>query len=151
MGAYNSTYVGIFLEVPVITKEVEKEVLKNSKGKVFTSGKFDPEIGEPLIIEKVFEKKRVLPTPYFEKDGVDDDTFWTPEYHQNTKNIRYFLINEYNKFHQKIEECETLELTDVNIPNIIEDFKKEYSEYLEYYSLIGYDVKIKWGIVNYAH
>jgi hypothetical protein len=43
MGAYNSTYVGVFLEVPVITKEVEKEVLKNSKGKVFTSGKFDPE------------------------------------------------------------------------------------------------------------
>jgi hypothetical protein len=151
MGAYNSTYVGVFLEASIVTKQVEKEILKNSSGKIFTTGKFDPETGEKLIIEKVYENKKIYPTPYFEKDGIDDDTFWAPEYHGNSRNVKYFLINEYNKFHQKIEECETLEFTDLNILSIIDEFKKEYSEYLDHYKKIGYDFKIKWGIVNYAN
>lgn len=151
MGFYKSTYVGVFLEVPIFTKEVESEVLKNSNGEVFTNGKFDPETGEELIIEKVYKKKKVYPMPYFEKDGIDDDTFWTPECHYNSRKFSYFLINGSNKFSSVIEDEESIELTDIDIPNLISEFKKEYSEYLEYYRSIGYDFKVKWGIINYAH
>lgn len=151
MGAYNSTYVGIFLEVPIMVKEVEKEILKNSQGKVFNSGKFDPDTGETLIVEKVYDKKKVYPISYFEVDGKDNDDFWSPEYHQNSSKVTYFLLNGDRRFSKNIEPGETLELSEIDIPNLIEEFKKKYSFHLEYYKNIGYEVKIKWGIVNYAH
>lgn len=151
MGAYNSTYVGIFLEVPIMVKEVEKEILKNSQGKVFNSGKFDPDTGEELIVEKVYDKKKVYPISYFEVDGKDNYDFWSPEYHQNSSKVKYFLLNGDRRFSKKIEPGETLELSEIDIPNLIEELKKKYSFHLEYYKNIGYEVKIKWGIVNYAH
>ena len=151
MGAYNSTYVGIFLEVPIMVKEVEKEILKNSQGKVFNSGKFDPDTGEELIVEKVYDKKKVYPISYFEVDGKENHNFWSPEYHQNSSKVKYFLLNGDRKFSKNIEPSETLELSEIDIPNLIEEFKKKYSFHLEYYKNIGYEVKIKWGIVNYAN
>jgi hypothetical protein len=39
----------------------------------------------------------------------------------------------------------------IDLDKIIKDFEKEYSKYLEYYKSLGYDYKIKWGVINYAH
>jgi hypothetical protein len=78
MGVYNSTYVGVFLEVKVETKDVPVKTLKNSKGEIFKSGKFDPNTGEELIEEITYKKSKVSPYPWLE--GVSEN-FWTPEYH----------------------------------------------------------------------
>lgn len=148
MGYSSSTYVGIFLEVPIFTKDVEIEVLKNSSGKVFVSGRFDPETGDPLIVEKIIKKEKVYPNPYF-INGLDDDTFCTIEYHKGSERFRYFLLNRRNKFSKSMGECDTFEFGDIDIPDLIKEFKEVYSYHLEYYKSIGYDISIKWGILNY--
>lgn len=147
MGYSSSTYIGIFLEVPISTKDVEIEVLKNSSGKVFVSGRFDPETGEPLIVEKVLKKEKVYPNPYF-INGLDD-TFWMPEHHKGIDKFRYFLLNRRNKFSKSMGECDTFELESIDIPDLIKEFKDIYSYHLDCYRGLGYDVSIKWGILNY--
>lgn len=148
MGAYNSTYIGVFLEVPIETKEVNKTILKNSNGNIFKSGKFDPNTGEPLIEETITEKVKCYPNTWLDDDC---DTFWTPEYHKNSHKLKYFLLSSRNKFSQTIEESETFEIDEIDIKALIEEFKRVYSHYLDYYSHKGYNFKVKWGIVNYAN
>jgi hypothetical protein len=77
MGTYSSTYVGVFVKAKVEQKNVPYTVLKNSKGKIFSSGKFDPQTGEELIEETIYRKEKVYPVCWDD----DDFDFWTPEYH----------------------------------------------------------------------
>jgi hypothetical protein len=51
-----------------------------------------------------------------------------------------------------LESCETYEFFGKrDFDEEIEKFKEKYKKYLEYYKSLGYDYKIKWGCVNYAH
>lgn len=152
MGAYASTYIGVFLEVPIEEKEVPYKVLKNSIGKIFKSGKFDPDTGETLTEETIYKKKKIYPVPYIQdEEELEEDMFFSPEFHEGYGKIQYFLLNFKSKYSETIDENETAEFTDIDIKEVIENFKEEYSKYLSYYKRIGYNFKIKWGIVNYAH
>jgi len=149
MGVYNSTYVGVFLEVKVETKDVPVKTLKNSKGEIFKSGKFDPNTGEELIEEITYKKSKVSPYPWLE--GVSEN-FWTPEYHYNKSKHVYFLLDIKSKYAKTIEECETIIFSGtVDIPNLIEEFKEEFKEDLKIYSEMEYKYEIKWGVINYSN
>lgn len=154
MGSYNATYIGVYLKVAYSKCEQETITLVNSEGKVFKSGSFDPDTGEKLI-EKVSKTyKMVRPDVYI--DDVDDlyeDEFHSPMYTDSSTHA-YFLINSETRFGKHLEPYSTFNV-DVNvldIGEIIEKFKKEYSAYLHHYSVVcGYEVEVKWGVINYGN
>jgi hypothetical protein len=153
MGAYPSTYIGVFLEVPIEKKEVPYTVKVNSNGKEFKKGNFDPETGEELKEETRYNNEEVYPYPYIDdNDELEEDYFWMPQYHQDYESKKYFLLNFSSKYSSTLEECETYEYSDViDTKSLIEEFKEEHKSYLEHYKNEGYNITIKYGIVNYAH
>lgn len=149
MGLYNSTYVGVFLEIPIKQVKIPETIFVNSKGKEFYDNtKFDPETGERLKEKTVFKIVLDRPQPDVEFD-YDFDKFWAPTYHENCNNVKYFLINDERLIN---DELTTQEFSGkMDFDEEIKKFKTTYAEYLEYYRDAGYDYKIKWGVVNYAH
>ncbi len=48
-------------------------------------------------------------------------------------------------------ELSNLDMSDADISDLIISFKEDYRNYLEYYSKSYPDIKICYGVVNYAH
>jgi hypothetical protein len=158
MRVYNGTYIGVFLEIPLVGTLVPYTVKVNSKGKQYGEDmQFCPTTGEKLKTVEKHKKEKCHPQAYIHGhddfyNGCGDDTFWEPEYHQKNDKVQYFLINVSDKFHINIDSYQTHEFSGmIDLDKIIKDFEKEYSKYLEYYKSLGYDYKIKWGVINYAH
>lgn len=80
---------------------------------------------------------------------LGEDTFFTPAYTNGGKRIGTFVLNGSSKYSFIEDDIFNYDLSDINIPQLIEDFKVEYSKYLDYYQKKFGDLKIKYGIVNY--
>jgi len=148
-----TTYIGVYLKVAYSKCEQETITLVNSQGKEFKSGQFDPDTGEKLI-EKVSKTyKWVKPDIDIEDEYLDEDEFHSPLCIDSNTHA-YFLINRNTRFSTHLGEYSIFKVSvdTIDIKEIIEEFKKEYSDYLHYYTTVrGYEVEVKWGVINYGN
>lgn len=152
MGTYNTTYVGIYLEIPHLkTTKTETFFVHPETGKRQKS-KFDANTGrqnDQKSEEKIFY---ITPMSYIEdNDELDEDEFFTPAYTYAGNKIQTFILNSKTKYSNSDSDLFNLDLSDKNITKLIEEFKIEYKQYLDYYIDKYKEVNIKYGVVNYAH
>ncbi len=152
MGSYNSTYVGIYLELKYNQKPVIQKSYVDSIGKK-TKNKFDPNSGQPNQIKEETVISEVVPTSYITDDslGMNEDEFFTPSYTGAGKRIQTFLLNGRTKYSMTNDDLFNFSIEQLNIPKLIEDFKVDYKKYLDYYQTQFGDFQIKYGVVNYAN
>jgi len=160
MGIDSSTYIGVYLEVPYkkMTNTVSHYVTDLGAK---TANRFCPNTGkehQPVSNSKEVFKR---PTSYYEefesltedeKDYLDDELFWTPEYAESPKNTSVFILN--NKCKYKLankDDQSTTDLSNVDIPILLNDFSVEYKNYVDAFKKEYGDVKVKFGVVAYAN
>lgn len=158
MGIDSSTYVGVYLVIPhkKVTKTDTYYVDVNGNR---TTNKFDPNSGkENKLVEKT---KTEVDEPWTEfddyetltdeeRDDLDDDTFWSPQYMASPKNTSIFILNSGKKYRLVDEENEsTTDLTNVNIPVLLNDFSVEYAKYINAIKKEYGSVEVKFGAIHY--
>lgn len=149
MGTYNSIHVGIYLEVPYVKgTETDTFYAHPETGKRQKS-KFDAQTGRENVKNSVQKTVYVTPMSYIVEDGYIEDQFSTPPYTNAGKHIQTFLLND-KKYCNNFDNLNNLNLTDLDIPNLITEFKIEYRKYLDYYTNLYGVVNIKYGVVYYA-
>ena len=154
MGISNSTYVGIYLEIPFLKGTVTESFYVSPTSGKRQKNKFDAQTGVRNLDKTETSVVNIEPTPWIEDvEGLCVDEFFDPEYHGGGKNIRTFILNGRNKFNLNDydDEVFNVDLSSVNIPQLIEEFKVEYKGYLDYYTQEYETVNIKFGVVEYAH
>ena len=161
MGAYNNIYVGIYLEVKNGSKVQNKTIMKHPvTGKVQKNldHKFSPQDGKEFIKEQIKETKMVYAQPYIEGvEGLCEYEFIAPAYTgMSDEEGRTFILNSSSSKYVSLgsdSDLFNLDLQDMgDIRNVlVEDFMLEYEPYLSYYRKHFGEVKVKYGIVHYAH
>ena len=151
------TYIGPYIEADIETKKIETKVLANPvTGKIFNSGKFDPETGTELKEISVMEDLAIHPKAYINNTslGLVEDMFYSPDFMCWPEVKKIFLLNE------KCLECGVIRIGDGDLIEIGEDtinpsksilyFVNKYKDYLDYYEYVcNYTIRIKYGIVTY--
>lgn len=151
------TYIGIYLEVPYATKKVEKTIYKNPTTGLPMKTAFNPNTGEKAIVETTLVDERVRPTPFeFEgMDGFDAELFFSPEFDGAGDYKKTFVINyTYNRYRIPFEgdrESFNIEFPDINVLQLIREFREEYSKYIDYLENNFGPVAVKYGVVHYYH
>lgn len=151
MGTYNSTYIGIYLEVPYSKATRIVKTYVDPQGKK-TKNKFDPNTGQKNGVKEEMVVDEITPSSYIvDVPGLGEDEFFTPAYTNGGKKIQTFLLNGRSKYSYTEDDLFNFDLGNVNPSQLIEDFRVEYAPYLEYYQQKYGDFTIKYGVVNYAH
>lgn len=152
MGAYNSTYIGIYLEVPFSkTTKIDKYYVHSETGKKQNS-KFDANTGRENILKEESKEVDVYPSPYIENvEGLNEDEFWTPAYTGGCKRTETFILNGNRKYSNVDDDLFNFDLSGIDISKLIDEFKIEYKPYLDYYMKEYGEFEVKYGVVNYAN
>ena len=155
MGAENSTYVGVYIQIPHYKKEHRRDVLRHPVTNKVMKTKFCPMSGEAgipdVIVENVWvEPTRYIDEPWVEENGFTEDEFFSPAY---TRSERETVILSEGKYQLETKgRLFNLDIRDVDAKKLIEEFKIEYKLYLDYYDSFYFDdLKVCFGVVNYAH
>lgn len=92
MGAYNSTYVGIYLEIPFYKTEKTITTFKHPvTGKTMKS-KFCGETGAEAIVTTRIESQLVEPSYWIEdQEDLEGDTFWQPAFTGGGKILQHLF------------------------------------------------------------
>ena len=151
MGAYNSTYIGIYLEIPYT--KVEKVITKYKHPTTGNnmSSRFCKDTGvEGIKIENKMNEY-VRPSAYIEDvEGLEECKFFSPEYANGGKNIETFILNNDDDFSHRDGDLFNFSMTKSPI-GLIDAFKVRYSNYLDYFKDLYGEVNVYYGVVNYAH
>ena len=148
MGVHNSVYVGVFIEAPEYKVETKRNVFRKPSGKIAKT-KFNPETGEEYISDVIVENVWERPMPYItDNDSLNEGEFFVPEYIETNAFLAYGKYEIKNS-----DELFSIDFEDIDINKLINDFKSEYKEYLDYYKTKypQCNFKVKFGIVHYAH
>jgi hypothetical protein len=158
MGSYPSTYIGIYVEVPIAVKKVEKTIYKNPTTGLETRYAFDPKTGEKANAETTLVDEDTYPSPFdfSTMDGFDDELFFSPAYDGAGEGKKTFVINYHNsRFRMPTEnEAETFNIEfpyNLNIKELIAEFIREHGKYIEYWQKEYGPIAVKYGIVHYYH
>lgn len=152
MGAENSTYIGIYLEIAHVKSTItETKYCHPETGKV-QKHRFDENTGQENIKKTTTREEYKEPRSYIvDVDGLNEDEFFTPAYTGGGKRIQTFVLNSSkNKYGRHLDEIENYEVN-INIGELINQFNIDYKKYLDYYKNLYGEVSVKYGIVNYAH
>ncbi len=155
MGAENSIYLGMYLEVSDGNKIESVVSYKDSNGNK-TSSKFNPDNGEENTMVITERNLTVHPCSYKIKvDGFDDDEFFMPSYSGAGKGVNTWVCNgkDFNinvDCHQDLFNLDLSFLDFEYISNVKKEFMEYYEKYLEE---LGKEFKyvVKFGLVYYAH
>lgn len=147
MGAENSTYVGIYLEIPFRKHEQKVMSYNHPVTGRKMKNKFCPDSGAECVATTKVDITYVEPDAYIQKEGFEEDTFFSPAYTGGGNRVATFILND----SRSLEELENRSLTHVDIAGIIDIFKISYKKYIEYYTDLYGKVDIHYGVVNYAH
>jgi hypothetical protein len=149
----NSTYVGIFLEMETTTRKTQKEILVNSKGQIFTEGKYDPNTGERLTSNNVSLKVVVIPDAVI----TDKDNIYSEEFSRifldiigsDNERILFILNTANDKYCRYLKGSEIHNIEGTLKPeNLIESFKSDFKTHLKHYDKQGYKYTIRYGVIN---
>ena len=150
MGYYNSVYVGVFIEAPLIKAQTEIKVFRKPSGKI-SKTRFNPETGEEYIEDIIIKDITETPVPYIDdNDSLNEDEFYIPGY----TDTNVFLCNVDSKYRFCDDsDIFVLSLENINMNELINDFKVEYKEYLDYYKnkYPECDFKVKFGVICYTN
>jgi hypothetical protein len=153
MGTYNSTYIGIYLEIPFV--KVEKEIITYTHPTtgVKMSKKFCPDTGVEGIEHKRTETKYSEPNTYIDDvDGLEEDMFWQPNVTGGEKCATVILNRHNKKFAHTDDDYFNYSIdSSLNIEDLISEFKVKYDEYLNYFIEKYKVVNVKYGVVNYGN
>jgi hypothetical protein len=145
-----SVYIGVYLQFPYQEEEITNISYVDVNGKK-TGNKFDPNTGQPNLEKLEIIKKEVIPNPWIEGvPGLGKDTFTTYEW-MGGKKVSTFILSRSGKYCREIGDVANCDLSEVDPPSIISDFKIEYCKYLDYYRGKFGDFSIKFGVVYYAN
>lgn len=152
MGVYNTTYFGIYLEIPFLEcTKTETFYVHPETGKR-QQNRFDANTGRENTLKSEEKIVHVEPNAYIDDvDGLDEDMFFRPAYTNGGKRIQTFVLNCRSKFSSSDSDLFNLDVSNIDIPKLIEEFKVEYKKYLDYYISEYEVVNVKYGVVNYAH
>lgn len=160
MGIDSSTYVGVYLVVPYKKMTVTTSHYVNESGKK-TNSKFCPNTGKEHALVDVSESKMESPWTEFDEyesltedeiDELDDDMFWNPQWTETKKNTSIFILNQKSKYYlSNAEHTSTVDLTNVDIPNLLNDFSVYYKKYLDAIKKEYGSVEFKFGVVAYSN
>jgi hypothetical protein len=145
------TYIGIYLNIPYYKHTKEITILKNPITGKEVKDKYDKNTGIKSIIEKKIIIEYLRPNSYI-VDEIDynEDEFWTPAYCEDETQV--FLISENNNFNFNIyDDLFTFDISNININELILEFKMKYKKYIDYYIKLYNQVDICFGVVNYAN
>ncbi len=150
MGYNMGLYMGIVVKVKGGPKEFEKEAWINKNGNEQDT-QFNPDSGEKHEWKTLKETRNVQPDCYIE--GLDEDTFWSPEFAGAEKGWENFMYqgNE-SKYTTSLGDPESgffQELPEFNKHKLIEDFKVDYQEYLEHWRSEFNNVEVAYGLLTY--
>lgn len=153
MAAYNSVYIGIYLEVKNSSRPKTETYYLNPTTNKEESTPFNSHTGQENVKKTREFQETVHSTPYeIEAEGFDEDEFFCPAYSGAPKGSNTWLINRYNEFRIKGhgDMLVNIEMEHIDIPTLKEKFKKHYHKFLEE---VGkhFKYEIKYGIVYYAH
>lgn len=154
MGTRNSTYVGIYLEIPFLKGTVTESFYVSPTSGKRQKAKFDAQTGVRNLDKTETSVVYIEPTPCIEDvEGLCVDEFFRPAYTGGGKRIETFILSgDRNKFNVGVwGDLFNVDLSSLNIPQLIEEFKVEYKGYLDYYTQEYETVNIKFGVVEYAH
>lgn len=150
MGSYKRVYIGIYLEIPY-KKTIKKEIIyvHPQTGKT-QKYRFDGTTGLENVEKTVETVHYIRPVSYItDNDDLGEDDFFTPAYNNCEDNTEIFLLNGNTKYSKDIEDLKNVNLTNLHIVSLIEDFKEEYEKYLDYYLEKFDKVEVKYGVIIY--
>jgi len=151
MGATNSTYIGIYLEIPHYKEERIEKIWRNPESGKKVNYKFNPETGLESIRDEITHIDWVEPNSYIEKEGFREDMFFEPAYTGGGKRVCTFISNG-GKFRlDNDSDIFNFNISNIDIPKLIAEFKDELKKYLDYYTETYGEYEVKFGIVNNAH
>jgi hypothetical protein len=152
MGVYNSTYIGIYIEMPHIKTERKETKYKNPINGNKQKTKFNPDTGDEGVPYVITHTEWIEPDGYIEEEGYEEDMFFSPAY-TGGKKTSTIIVNggEYNL--TTSDDLFNSDLSTIDPSQLLEDFKNDekYKKYIEYFIKEYGEVNIKFGIVNYAH
>lgn len=156
MGMYNSTYIGIYIEVDNFKVDVTSTVkVHPDTGKIQKEknrNKFCPQTGKKYITKEITKQETIYPNPYIEDvEGLREDVFFSPAY-QGNPNGSTFIISSTDSEFAEYNDNDMFNLgftMDVKI--LIEEFKAAYEPYLAHFRELYGDLRICYGVVSYAH
>ncbi len=153
MGAYRTTFIGIYLEIPFLKGEVKVTTYKHPTTGNKMSSRFCPTTGAEGVATVRTDVHYVEPNGNIQDvDGLRENMFFTPAYTGGGKRISTFIYNGDEKvFGETIDELENFAFGEEGSQYMIECFKLKYSDYLEYFRKQYNDVEVYYGVVNYAH
>lgn len=151
MGAYWTTYLGVYLEVQEGTETKTHAYYIDHNGDRKDTV-FCPDTGAKYQLMTEEQEIKVYPSPYGFED-IDDDAFFNPEYSGAPDGWRTWLPNTSNYRVAKMEQHEdnkNHQIDSIDIEKMISDFVDDNEDYLE---KIGdkFNFIIKFGLVHYAH
>jgi hypothetical protein len=156
MSYYDNAYVGVYLKIPFIKKEVKRLQYINRSGK-YTTAKFCSKTGEPLKQVETTKFEIVYPSCEIDK-AVFQNKFGSLPLHRfgeihdkkTVGDFSLFIIDAITKYSTQI--CvDNLVLDFSNAQEILKQFKNEYSNYIEYYKSEGYGVTVCYGIIRHDY
>lgn len=153
MGTYRGSYLGIYLEVPFLKHEETVTFYRNPVTGKPMKKRFNPETGVEGTKESRVEVNYLTPNPYIDDvEGIRADEFSRPAYTGGGKRIETFVLSYTGKYKiGEAGELENIDISDINVPKLIEEFKVDYAWHLEQYTDWYKEVNVKFGLVNYAH
>lgn len=155
MGAYRSTYFGVYLRIPNTEETITEQYYRNSNGNKAKT-KFNPETGEE---HSLITKKKTVVERFNHYDVLEDfeDSFFSPEYIEGNGNHKdswkTLLANTTHPlFSKTLEEYETFDLPiGFSTTKAVEAFEEYYMAELKILRDNNVEFTFHCGIVNYAH
>lgn len=151
MGYDKYTQLGVYIKIPKVIKGIQVEYYVDSEGRE-TPYKFNPETGQENQLKYRKENKEQRISAYIDDDNsLIEDMFFSPEFLEVDNSV-IFLLNKHDKtFVIETEEVGLTQLPEtMNIPSLIQMFKEEYKEYLDYYENKYDNLEIGFGLINYV-
>lgn len=155
MGTYNHVYVGPYIKV----KTVEKDVTYTKKISAATGKEFkDPNVyfcpvsGEKLIEQTYTQPEKIYGQPHDVPARLNEDAFWTPEYTAYREG-KVFLCNFRVDQLLSADDLFVFDMAGFSHEYHLERFNAKYAEYIAHWkSLYGDEnVMVSYGIVHYAN
>lgn len=158
MGRHLGVYIGVYLEVPYKKETISKVRFKNPITGLEARTRFHPSTGEKNIEEPYSEVVNHSPNPYdFEAlnlgTGMENDYFWSPEYCGFKEHGCTLLLNRRTKYSLEIDDESSFnqEITNLNGLVLVEEFKVEHKNYIDYLENEFGKVNVRYGIAVYTN
>lgn len=148
MGSYKNVYIGIYLTVPFIKTEKINVSYKHPITGHRMPSRFCKDTGVEGIKVETKVPSVIEPSPYIQdNDDYEEDMFSSSNYGV-IKNASIFMLNQKSKYRYSDDDSFSYAIKELPA-KLIEEFKVEYSKYLDYYKNLYGEFEINYGVVSY--